>query len=128
MFTETFLLLLAFVESGNKDIPAYEGPACGYHQEMPIIVKDANLILERKGFGSNFYSLDDRHDYYMSRSIAYVVLSHYKPIMEKKFKCKWNEYDALAFWFYGPSKWRPSSKFTNESKKRNKRFDYYKKQ
>ena len=63
----------------------------------------------------------------MAKSIAYVVIDHWKPILEDRYKKKWGPYDAVAFWLYGPNKWRPTSVNTEESKKRNKRYDYYRK-
>jgi len=130
MLTKSLLLLLALVETGNKDVDAYKGDATGPFQERVVCVNEANRIvyLQDKSLGENFYSLDDRHDYHMARSIAFVVIDFWKPKLEEKYECKWDEYDVLSFWLYGPNKWRPFSKNTNESKKRNKRFDYYKKQ
>ena len=125
--SSAFLLLLALVESGNQDIPAYTGPATGPFQIMPIAVREANRIVYAQDprLGENFYSLEDRHDYHMARSIAYVNLSYWKPRLEKKYEVKWDVYDALAMWYYGPNKWTPRSKNTEESKRRNDRYDRY---
>jgi len=121
-------LLLALVESGNKDIPAYKGPATGPFQVSPVAMREANriLYLQAPALGKTFFSLEDRHDYHLAKSMTFVVMDYWKPILEKRFKHKWGPYDAVAFHLYGPGQWRPTSVNTAESKRRNKRYDYYK--
>ena len=130
LLCEVMLLMVALVETGNKDIPAYKGPADGPFQIMPCTIKEANRIvyLQDPRLGPNFYEPNDIHDYYMARSIAFVVCDFWKPKLEAQYKCKWTPKDVLAFWLYGPNEWRPSSKYTEDSQRRNKRYAYYMKQ
>ena len=125
--TETFLLCLALLESGCKDVPNSEGSgAVGYFQMKPVAVKEANRILEDAGFAPGFYELSDRHDYFMARSMACVILEHWRPILEVRYSKKWTVYDALALWHYGPTDWRPDSKYRLAiDRERSRQYDQF---
>ena len=119
---EIFLLALALVESNCKDVPAYTGSATGYFQIKPIQVAEANRILEMEGFGPGFYTLEDRHDYWMSRSMASVFLRYWRPVFEKRYGIKWTPEHSLSLWHYGPTKWTPDSRKNSLDKERHRQY------
>ena len=125
--TESFLLMLAIIESGNKDIPGdfRKGIplAQGPFQIHACTVAEANRIAKLHGLPPGFYTLEDRRDYYMARAMAYDVLAYWKPILEKRFKMKWTEADALAFWRWGPGQWTPKSKDHKIDKERTEKYE-----
>ena len=127
LISEAFLLCLSLVESGNRDIPGDGGAAQGPLQIHVITVEEANDIIyhQNKELGRSFYTYEDRHDYWMARSIAFVVLEHWKPIMEKRYKMRWTEADALALWRWGPDQWTPKSKENKVDKQRYRDYCRY---
>jgi hypothetical protein len=65
------------VES-NGNSRAVSGKSCGAMQITPILVKDCNDILKRRGHNKR-YTLDDRFSVKKSREMFVLIMSHYNP-------------------------------------------------
>ncbi len=65
------------VESGG-DTKAVSGQSCGAMQITPILVKDCNAILEKRGEKKR-YTLNDRFNLKKSREMFVLIMSHYNP-------------------------------------------------
>lgn len=71
------LKAIAYVESKN-DPKAVSGDQVGLLQIRPIMVKDCNRILAKRG-SSKRYSLRDRYNPVKSREMFVLYQSHYNP-------------------------------------------------
>ena len=71
------LKAIAYVES-NGNPRAVSGDQVGLLQIRPILVRDCNRILERRG-SSKRYSLRDRYNPVKSREMFVLYQSHYNP-------------------------------------------------
>lgn len=71
------LKAIAYVES-NGNPRAVSGDQVGLLQIRPIMVKDCNRILEKRG-SSKRYSLRDRYNPVKSREMFILYQSHYNP-------------------------------------------------
>lgn len=71
------LKAIAYVES-NGNPRAVCGDQVGLLQIRPILVKDCNRVLERRG-SSKRYSLRDRYNPVKSREMFILYQSHYNP-------------------------------------------------
>ena len=104
MITRAFLLALAMIESGNRDIPGDNGFAQGPFQMHTIMVDEANRIVELKGLPKMFIH-EDRHDYHASAIMAKIVLDYWSKHWAKKGHTMTYP-DMVAFWRWG-SPWTP---------------------
>ena len=68
---------IAYVESKNNP-KAVSGDQVGLLQIRPIMVKDCNRILERRGSAKR-YTLRDRYNPAKSREMFIIYQSHYNP-------------------------------------------------
>lgn len=68
---------IAYVESKNNP-RAVSGDQVGLLQIRPILVRDCNRILEKRG-SSKRYSLRDRYNPAKSREMFILYQSHYNP-------------------------------------------------
>jgi len=71
------LKAIAYVESKN-DPKAVSGDQVGLLQIRPIMVRDCNRILERRGSAKR-YTLRDRYNPVKSREMFVIYQSHYNP-------------------------------------------------
>jgi soluble lytic murein transglycosylase-like protein len=71
------LKAIAYIESKN-DPKAVSGDQVGLLQIRPIMVKDCNRILERRGSAKR-YTLRDRYNPVKSREMFILYQSHYNP-------------------------------------------------
>lgn len=71
------LKAIAYVES-NGNPRAVSGDQVGLLQIRPIMVRDCNRILEKRG-SSKRYSLRDRYNPVKSREMFVLYQSHYNP-------------------------------------------------
>lgn len=71
------LKAIAYVESKNNP-KAVSGDQVGLLQIRPIMVKDCNRILERRGSNKR-YTLRDRYNPVKSREMFILYQSHYNP-------------------------------------------------
>ena len=71
------LKAIAIVESKNNP-KAVSGDQVGLLQIRPILVRDCNRILEKRG-SSKRYSLRDRYNPVKSREMFVIYQSHYNP-------------------------------------------------
>ena len=65
------------VES-EGDSRAVSGQSCGAMQITPILVKDCNAILKKRGEKKR-YTLNDRFNVKKSREMFVLIMSHYNP-------------------------------------------------
>ncbi|MDD7247180.1 MAG: transglycosylase SLT domain-containing protein [Prevotellaceae bacterium] len=65
------------VES-EGDSRAVSGNSCGAMQITPILVKDCNAILKKRGEKKR-YTLNDRFSVKKSREMFVLIMSHYNP-------------------------------------------------
>lgn len=65
------------VES-EGDSRAVSGQSCGAMQITPILVKDCNAILKKRGEKKR-YTLNDRFNIKKSREMFVLIMSHYNP-------------------------------------------------
>ena len=123
MISESFLIALAMVETGNHVnwleytpemllrstdcwVMGDGGKALGPFQIHKITVEEANRILKIKGC-SPIYKERDRLDYYMSRSITATVLAYYRDLWAARgIKLSYADLAAMHRW--GPSRWKPA--------------------
>lgn len=66
------------VESGGDDNAIGAGNAVGAMQITPILIKEVNLILKRRGLEGS-YSLDDRFSREKSIEMFYLIQSYFNP-------------------------------------------------
>ena len=102
MITRQFLLALALIESGNKDVPGDGGLAQGPFQIHPVMVKEVNRILRYPVF-----NLRDRHDYEASRYMAMTYLHYWSNHLRRKHGWEFSHADLAALWRWGPTQYRP---------------------
>ena len=79
------------VESrGNEKAYNPNGNCCGILQITPILVKECNQILKRKG-SSKRYTLNDRYNAEKSKEMFIMLQEHFNPEhnIEKAIRC-WN--------------------------------------
>jgi len=119
--TVELLWVLAIIESGNRDVVGDGGRAVGPFQLHEIAVREANRVLELKGFPPGFYVLDDRHDYWMARSVTAVVSDYWQRVLEKRYGCVMDAADLVALHRHGPTQWRPECKMVTELDRRRTR-------
>lgn len=84
---------IAKVES-NHNPKAVNGQYVGYLQIAPILVKECNRILKRKGYPTTF-TLKDRYSREKSIRMFYIIQEFYNP--------KGNIERAIRLWNGGPS-------------------------
>ena len=96
LFMTTFSVITSARENGAKsfdwgplmdaitqvesegDSRAISGQSCGAMQITPILVKDCNAILKKRGEKKR-YTLNDRFSVKKSREMFVLIMSHYNP-------------------------------------------------
>ena len=113
MITRAFLMALAMIESGNKDIPGDAGHAIGPLQIHRIYMADVNRITglpvfitckhDRDGNCLESPCYDNRHSLLASLEMTRIYLKHYSDHFRRKHGWEFSHADLCALHRWGTS-------------------------
>jgi len=119
MVTKSFLMALAMIESGNRDIPGDNGLAIGPLQIQEIYMAEVNRITEypvfitcehdRNGNCLESPCHDDRHSLKASLEATKIYLIYWSARLRRRHGWEFSYNDLCALHRYGSTKYRPNS-------------------